>query len=126
MVLEGAYGPECLKLPPALAQGAYSFGESATRRRPVFSDSLHDVICSLTVGVGDAGNVGLRGGGAHDSPSSVPLHVRTDHRGQTLACRNTPALFPLLPPAARLVWDEGCGSQDEGSTRGEVARGGRG
>ena len=80
MVLEGAYGPECLKLPPALAQVTYSFGESATRRRPVFSDSLHDVMCALTVGVGDAGNVGLRGGGAHDSPSWCPLHVHTGHR----------------------------------------------
>ena len=93
--------------PRRYAPATYSVGESATRRRPVFLNSLRGVICWLTVGVRDAGNVGLRGGGAHDSPSSLPLHVRADHRWHDWACQYTPALLPLLPPATLLVCDEG-------------------
>ena len=78
-------GPKCLVLAPALAWATSSVGESATRWRPVFLNSRRDVMCCLTVGARGAGNVGLRGGGAHGSPSWCPLHVRTDHR------LNTPA-----------------------------------
>ena len=62
-------GPKCLLLASALARIACFFGQSATRRRPVFLNSRRDVMCCLTVRVSGAGNVGLRGRGAHDSPS---------------------------------------------------------
>ena len=93
--------------PRRYAPATYSVGESATRRRPVFLNSLRGVICWLTVGVRGAGNVGLRGGGAHLLPSWYPLHVRADHRWHDWACQYTPALLPRLPPAILLVCDEG-------------------
>ena len=71
-------------------------------------------MCSLAVGVGDAGNVGLRGGGAHKSPSWCPLHVRTDHRWHSsdsvdnLCCQVALlAVSPDLTPQPPLPRGEG-------------------